>query len=170
MMLEGFSGKPIQPGDHILTTDHEYGALDRTWTFTCNRLDMHYLPTTIPLPVTNQDDFVERFWARVNDSTRVIFVSHITSPTALIFPVEEICSRARAAGIISIYVGEGEFTRDRLDTFGGYGVMRIPDLQSLMQYICKMGFEHHVAVSISQKADAIAEALDNYMGWEVYQH
>ena len=74
------------------------------------------------------------------------------------------------AGIITAYVGEGRFTNDKLDTFGGYGVMEIPDLQALMQYICRMGFEHHVAVSMSQKADAIAEALDNYMGWETYLH
>jgi len=75
-----------------------------------------------------------------------------------------------AAGIISAYVGEGKFTNDKLDTFGGYGVMKIANLQLLMQYICNMGFEHHVAVSLSQKADAIAEALDNYKGWEVYRH
>jgi len=75
-----------------------------------------------------------------------------------------------AAGMISVYVGEGEFTNDKLDTFGGYGVIRIPNLQILCQYVCRMGFEHHVAVNISQKADAIAEALDNYMGWEVYRH
>jgi L-fucose isomerase-like protein len=75
-----------------------------------------------------------------------------------------------AAGIISAYTGEGQFTNDKLDTFGGFGVMRIPNLQRLLQYICRMGFEHHVAVNICQKADAIAEALDNYMGWEVYRH
>ncbi|HCO94841.1 MAG TPA: fucose isomerase [Phycisphaerales bacterium] len=75
-----------------------------------------------------------------------------------------------ATGIISAYVGEGQFTNDKLDTFGGYGVMKIPDLQILMQYICRLGFEHHVAVNISQKADAITEALDTYMGWEVYRH
>jgi len=75
-----------------------------------------------------------------------------------------------SAGLIGAYVGEGEFTNDKLDTFGGYGVMKIPNLQGLMQYVCKMGFEHHVAVSLSQKADTIAEALDNYMGWEVYRH
>jgi L-fucose isomerase-like protein len=73
-------------------------------------------------------------------------------------------------GIISVYVGEGEFTNDGVDTFGGYGVMKIPHLQRLMEYVCKMGFEHHVAANMSTKADAIAEALDNYMGWEVYQH
>jgi L-fucose isomerase-like protein len=75
-----------------------------------------------------------------------------------------------AAGVISAYAGEGEFTNDKLDTFGGYGVMKIPNLQPLMQYICTMGFEHHVAVNLSQKADAVAEALGNYMGWEVYRH
>ncbi len=75
-----------------------------------------------------------------------------------------------AAGVISAYVGQGEFTNDKLDTFGGYGVMKIANLQSLMRYICRMGFEHHVAVSKVEKADAIAEALDNYMGWEVYRH
>jgi len=74
------------------------------------------------------------------------------------------------AGVIGAYVGEGEFTNDKLDTFGGYGVMKIANLQMLCQYICRMGFEHHVAVNLSQKADAIAEALDNYMGWEVYRH
>jgi L-fucose isomerase-like protein len=74
------------------------------------------------------------------------------------------------AGIISAYVGEGKFTNDKLDTFGGYGVMEIANLRALMQYICRMGFEHHVAVNISRKADAVAETLDNYMGWEVYRH
>jgi hypothetical protein len=74
------------------------------------------------------------------------------------------------AGIICAYVGEGQFTNDKLDTFGGYGVMKVANLQLLMEYICKMGFEHHVAVGLIEKADAIAEALDNYMGWEVYRH
>jgi L-fucose isomerase-like protein len=74
------------------------------------------------------------------------------------------------SGVISVYTGEGQFTDDKLDTFGGFGVMRIPNLQTLMQYICRMGIEHHVAVNMCQKADAIAEALDNYMGWGVYRH
>jgi L-fucose isomerase-like protein len=74
------------------------------------------------------------------------------------------------SGIISVYTGEGEFTNDKLDTFGGYGVMKIPNLQDLMQYVCQMGFEHHVAVNLCRKADAITEALGTYMGWEVYRH
>ena len=75
-----------------------------------------------------------------------------------------------AAGVISAYVGEGEFTNDKLDTFGGYGVMKIANLQNLMQFICRMGFEHHVAMNMSQKGDSIAEAIGNYLGWEIYHH
>ena len=73
-------------------------------------------------------------------------------------------------GEIIAYVGEGKFTDDKLETFGGYGVFEIPDLQDLLRYICENGFEHHVAASRSQVADAIEEALDNYLGWDVYHH
>ncbi len=73
-------------------------------------------------------------------------------------------------GLISCYLGSGEFTNDKLDTFGGYGVMKIPNLQILMQYICRMGFEHHVAVNRSLVADAVTEAVSNYLGWELYRH
>jgi L-fucose isomerase-like protein len=73
-------------------------------------------------------------------------------------------------GVLSCYVGEGKFTNDKLKTFGGYGVIEIPNLQLLLQYICRCGFEHHVAVNLCVKADAIAEALDTYMGWEIYRH
>jgi L-fucose isomerase-like protein len=73
-------------------------------------------------------------------------------------------------GQLRTYVGEGNFTNDKLDTFGGYGVMKIDNLQTLMTYICKMGFEHHVAVNMSETADAITDALGTYLGWDVYRH
>lgn len=73
-------------------------------------------------------------------------------------------------GVLRAYVGEGQFTDDTLETFGGYGVMQIDDLQTLLAYICEMGFEHHVAVSLSQTADPIAEALSKYLAWDVYLH
>ncbi|MBI3243678.1 MAG: aminotransferase class V-fold PLP-dependent enzyme [Chloroflexi bacterium] len=95
----------LKPGDEILSTDHEYGAMDRTWTFMCKKAGTRYLRRPIPLPVTSHADFVERFWNGVSERTRVIFISHLTSPTALIFPVQEICRRARAAGILSIVDG-----------------------------------------------------------------
>jgi L-fucose isomerase-like protein len=73
-------------------------------------------------------------------------------------------------GTISAYVGEGELTEDPLQTFGGYGVVHIPNFQRLMQYICENGFEHHVAINLSQTATALNEALGKYLGWEIYYH
>ena len=96
---------PLKPGDEIVTTDHEYGALDRMWRFLCRRTDAIYNPQPIPLPVTTAEDFIERVWQGVTPRTRVLFLSHITSPTALIFPITELCRRARDAGIISIIDG-----------------------------------------------------------------
>ncbi|MBI5929956.1 MAG: aminotransferase class V-fold PLP-dependent enzyme [Chloroflexi bacterium] len=95
----------LQPGDEILTTDHEYGACDLTWQFVCRQTGAVYRHYPIPLPVTTHADFVESFWSAVTPRTRVIFISHITSPTALIFPVAEICRRAREAGILTIVDG-----------------------------------------------------------------
>lgn len=95
----------LTPGDEILTTNHEYGAIDRTWRFNCLHTEARYIPRAVPLPVASQADFVESFWAGVTARTRVIFISHITSSTGLIFPVQEICRRARQAGILSIVDG-----------------------------------------------------------------
>ena len=74
------------------------------------------------------------------------------------------------AGKIMGYVGEGEFTDDPLDTFGGAGVVRIPDLQRLLRYICENGFEHHVAANLAPVAGAVQEATSNYLGWTVHRH
>ena len=73
-------------------------------------------------------------------------------------------------GRITAYVGEGEVTTDPLKTFGGFGVVRVPDLQRLLRHICENGFEHHVAVNLSQTASAVAEALGKYLSWDVYHH
>ncbi len=73
-------------------------------------------------------------------------------------------------GEIAAYVGEGTLTNDMLNTFGGFGVVEVPNLQDLLKFICTNGFEHHVAANLSQYADAVNEALSNYMGWEVYHH
>jgi len=74
------------------------------------------------------------------------------------------------SGTISTYVGEGELTDDPLETFGGYGVVHIPHLQGLLHYICENGLEHHVAVSLSQTASALNEALGKYLGWDTHYY
>jgi L-fucose isomerase-like protein len=75
-----------------------------------------------------------------------------------------------ANGCIAAYLGEGEFTTDPINTFGGFGVAHIPHLQNLLQYICDNGFEHHVAINQSRVANACYEALSKYMDWDVYLH
>jgi L-fucose isomerase-like protein len=75
-----------------------------------------------------------------------------------------------STGRIRGYVGQGEFTEDSLETFGGAGVVRIPRLQSLLQYICEKGFEHHVAANLSLTAGPVHEAATKYLGWDVLWH
>jgi L-fucose isomerase-like protein len=73
-------------------------------------------------------------------------------------------------GKIRGYVGEGEFTNDSLETFGGAGVVKIPELQKLLRHICENGFEHHVAANFSTVAGAVHEAATRYFGWDVHWH
>ena len=74
------------------------------------------------------------------------------------------------SGCIRGYYGEGRFTEDTLDTFGGYGVIELPQFQKLLQYICRQGFEHHVAATKAAAGEAIDDALTTYLGWQTYHH
>ncbi|MBB5437782.1 L-fucose isomerase-like protein [Pedobacter sp. AK017] len=73
-------------------------------------------------------------------------------------------------GVIKAYFGEGELTDDALNTFGNRAVAKINNLQGLMQYVCRNGFEHHVVMNASKTGAVLKEAFENYMGWEIYQH
>jgi isopenicillin-N epimerase len=95
----------LGPDDEVLTTDHEYGAMDRTWRFLSKEHAFRYINRHIEVPLTAEEKFVEDFWGGVTKNTRVIFLSHISSPTAIIFPIKEIIRRARAAGI-RLVIGE----------------------------------------------------------------
>ena len=74
------------------------------------------------------------------------------------------------SGEIKGYTGEGKITEDQIDTFGGYGVAEIPNLQRLLKYICENGFEHHVCINLSNVSRAIKEALEKYKNWQIYLH
>ncbi|HYG97577.1 MAG TPA: L-fucose/L-arabinose isomerase family protein [Terriglobales bacterium] len=73
-------------------------------------------------------------------------------------------------GKVRGYVGQGSFTDDDLNTFGGAGVVHIPHMQELLRYICENGFEHHVAANMSTTSAAVYEASTKYLGWEMYRH
>jgi isopenicillin-N epimerase len=91
--------------DEVLTTDHEYGAMDRMWRFLSKERGFRYINQQIKTPLTTEENFIQGFWQSVTPRTRVIFISHITSPTALIFPIKEIIRRAREVGILTIIDG-----------------------------------------------------------------
>jgi isopenicillin-N epimerase len=95
----------LSPGDEILATDQEYGALDRTWNYYCEKAGAKYVQQKINLPVTSKEQMVDDFFAGYSDKTKAIFISQITSMTALIFPVKEICERAKSLGLMTIVDG-----------------------------------------------------------------
>jgi isopenicillin-N epimerase len=95
----------LEPGDEVVATDHEYGAMDRTWRVVCAEAGARYVQAHVPIPLPTADEVVERVWAAVTPRTRVLFISHITSSTAVRFPVEELVRRAREAGIVTIVDG-----------------------------------------------------------------
>jgi isopenicillin-N epimerase len=95
---------PLAAGDEVLATDQEYGACDAAWEHACARRGARYRRVEIPLPF-ERDKVVERLLAAVTPRTRLIYASHITSTTALILPVEQLCRAARERGIATLIDG-----------------------------------------------------------------
>ncbi|MBS1917517.1 MAG: aminotransferase class V-fold PLP-dependent enzyme [Bacteroidetes bacterium] len=98
-------GLDLKPGDEVLTTDHEYGALDKTFDFYAKKKGFVNRRQKISLPLLSKEQFIEEFWKGYTDKTKAVFLSHFTSTTALIFPVKEICERAKELGLITIVDG-----------------------------------------------------------------
>jgi isopenicillin-N epimerase len=95
----------LKPGDEILSTNIEYGALDRTWNYYCRKAGAKYIRQQIELPIVSKEAIIEQFWKGYNEHTKAIFISQITSATALILPVKEICAMAKERGLLTIVDG-----------------------------------------------------------------
>lgn len=95
----------LKPGDQILTTDHEYSALEKTWAFVARKTGAEIVVVNIPMPLETEAQFTEALLAGMTERTRVLFLSHITSATALVFPIERIVAEARSRGIFSVIDG-----------------------------------------------------------------
>lgn len=95
----------LNEGDEVLSTNHEYGAMDRTWNYYCGKVGAKYIQQEISLPIRSKEKVLEEFWKGLSPKTKVVFISQITSSTALIFPVKEICERAKELGLITIVDG-----------------------------------------------------------------
>ncbi|CAN5768223.1 aminotransferase class V-fold PLP-dependent enzyme [soil metagenome] len=95
----------LEPEDEVLTTDHEYGACTMSWEWLLGKVGARLVKHEIPTPVNDPEELVESILSSVTDRTKAIYLSHITSPTALILPIRQICCRAREMGILTIIDG-----------------------------------------------------------------
>jgi isopenicillin-N epimerase len=95
----------LKAGDEVLASDHEYGACNNTWTYLSQRQGFTYKHVAVPLPVKSNEEMLASLWQAVTPKTKVIFLSHLTSPTAVTFPIADICKRAREAGILTVIDG-----------------------------------------------------------------
>lgn len=95
----------LKPGDVILTTDHEYSALEKTWAYVARRTGAKVVTVKVPLPLVSEAAFTDAILAGFTERTRVLFFSHITSPTALVFPIERSIAEARKRGIWTVIDG-----------------------------------------------------------------
>ena len=95
----------LNAGDEVLSTNIEYGACDRTWNYYCEKAGAKYVRQHIELPLVSKEKFIEDFFKGLSSKTKAIFISHITSTTALKFPVKEICAIAKEKGLFIMVDG-----------------------------------------------------------------
>jgi L-fucose isomerase-like protein len=145
----------------LLDWNNNYGEdPDKAVCFHCSNLPKHFFQSSAM-------DFQEIIAGSVGkDNTFGTVVGRVKTGPMTYFRV----STDDFAGMISGYVGEGRFTDDPIDTFGGYGVAEIPNFQQLLRYICENGYEHHVAANLSSVAGIVEEAANRYLGWDVLLH
>ncbi len=96
---------PLKEGDEILTTDLEYGACDKTWSYYCEKAGAKMIRVETKFPLTTKEDFVDHFFTGLSSKTKMVFISHITSSTGLRLPVEEICAKAKSLGLLTFVDG-----------------------------------------------------------------
>ncbi len=145
----------------LLDWNNNYGEeLDKAVCFHCSNLPKHFFAHV-------RMDYQEIIAGTVGkDSTYGTVVGRVKSGPVTFLRL----STDDRAGRIRGYVGQGRFTDDPLETFGGAGVIEVPRLQELLRYVCENGFEHHVAANLSECAAAVHEATTKYLGWEIHWH
>jgi L-fucose isomerase-like protein len=145
----------------LLDWNNNYGSdPNKAVCFHCSNLPKHFLRSV-------KMDFQEIIAGTVGKENTFGTCVGLIKPEKMSFAR---FSTDDTAGRMRGYVGEGKFTDDSLNTFGGAGVVHIPNLQMLLRFICENGFEHHVAANLSTVASAVYEASTRYFGWDMYWH
>jgi isopenicillin-N epimerase len=96
---------PLRAGDRVLATDHEYGAVLRLWQGTCESAGAELVTCQLPYPIASDEEVVDAIFRAADERTRLLVVSHVTSPTAVVLPIEKICAEARRRGIATCVDG-----------------------------------------------------------------
>jgi L-fucose isomerase-like protein len=145
----------------LLDWNNNYGTdPNKSVCFHCSNLPKHFFRSV-------KMDYQEIIAGTVGKDNTYGTCVGLIKPGAMSFArfsTEDTAGRMRG------YVGEGRFTDDPLMTFGGAGVVEIPEMQKLLRYICERGFEHHVAANLSNVASAVYEATTRYLGWDMSHH
>jgi len=145
----------------LLDWNNNYGSdPDKAVCFHCSNLPKHFFRSV-------KMDFQEIIAGTVGKENTFGTCVGLIKPEPMSFAR---FSTDDTAGKMRGYVGQGKFTDDPLNTFGGAGVVHIPHMQKLLRYICENGFEHHVAANLSSVGAAVHEATTRYLGWEMYWH
>lgn len=145
----------------ILDWNNNYGDdPDKCVVFHCSNIPRHFLEN----PAMDYQNIIAGSVGKENTFGTIIGRIKTGPLTFTRFSTED------ELGSIRAYLGEGEFVDDSLKTFGGYGVAHIPNLQDLLRFICRNGFEHHVAMSLSSCAPILFEAFTQYLGYDTYYH
>ena len=168
---------PLQPGDEVLTTNLEYGACDRAWKYYCKQKGATYKQCAIQLPLQSRQDFITQLSAGINNKTRLIFLSHITSATALRLPVKEICELALKKNIPVFIDGAHAPGHIQLDlaalgadiyTGACHKWMMTPKGSSFL-YVCKELQNSMDPLLISWGYDAIAPSHSRFLDYHEMQ-
>jgi isopenicillin-N epimerase len=95
----------FSPGDEILTTDHAYAACRKTLDYVAARTGARVVVAEVPFPLHGEDDVIEPVLAAVTPRTRLAMLDHVTSPTALVFPIERLVAGLSACGVDTLVDG-----------------------------------------------------------------
>jgi len=145
----------------LLDWNNNYGAdPDKAVCFHCSNLPKHFFESAR----MDYQEIIAGTVGKLNTFGTVVGKVKASPMTFFRISTDDFSGRIRG------YAGEGEFTDDPLETFGGAGVVRIPNMQKLLRYICENGFEHHVAANMSRVASVVREATANYLDWAIELH
>lgn len=159
LALQLASGRPSA----IVDWNNNYGDdADKGVVFHCSNLPKDIFIDEIPK--MDYQAIIAGTVGRVNTYGTIIGRVRENPFTYLRISTDDLTGAMRA------YVGEGKFTTDPLETFGGYGVVQVPRFQELLSYICEQGYEHHVSINQTLVARQLHEAMSKYLKWFVYFH